>query len=373
MILLRVCAKTSSAAIAVLVLLSTMGAARCFAVAPQPAQAAAQGRAANASFDGYRKHLEALISLTQKCAKGRNVESCDAQSIEQDEHVRLGSEQRAISYEWLRVLFAHAQEPDKAQQAAGVMGNAQLQNDSSLPKPKTTSQLLEAAQTRLADDLRQAGGQVATVTGHPAEADAMQKVLSEREFRRLKGQSSTDSILEKVNDWINSIFGGISRLTQGAKWLGRALVWGFVLAVGIGLAWALLQLERRWRIRLVPETEAPAPGAASARDWQLWLADAHKAAAAGLWREAIHFLYWAAISRLESKRLWPADRARTPREYLALVAPEDPRKAGLTALTGSFERTWYGGRAAAETDYRQADELTAALIGAGAADGGRAR
>ena len=72
----------------------------------------------------------------------------------------------------------------------------------------------------------------------------------------------------------------------------------------------------------------------------------------------------------------PADRARTPREYLALVAPEDPRKAGLAALTGSFERTWYGGRAAAETDYRNAEQLAAALIsgsGCSVARGGAAQ
>ncbi len=102
----------------------------------------------------------------------------------------------------------------------------------------------------------------------------------------------------------------------------------------MGLAWGLMQNERRWRIRLLPENNGPAPDAASARDWQLWMADAREAAAHGLWREAIHFLYWAVISRLESKRLWPADRARTPREYLALVAPDDPRKPGLASLTG---------------------------------------
>jgi hypothetical protein len=335
----------------------------------------------NASFDNYRQHLAALIVLTQKCAKARSETRCDPQSIGPDDHVQLapGSNplsnpaQRVIRYEWLRVLFAHAQEPDKAPQAAGVMGNAQLQNDATLPRPKTTTQLLEVAQMRLADDLQQANGQLKALPAHPAESNVMQKVLSEREFRKLKGQNPTDTILEKVSNWLSQLFNGISKLTTGAKWLGRALVWGFILAVGIGLAWALLQLERRWRIRLVPESEAPAPGAASARDWQLWLADAHKAAAAGLWREAIHFLYWAAISRLESKRLWPADRARTPREYLALVASEDPRKAGLAALTGSFERTWYGGRPAAEADYKQATELTSALIGAGAAEGGRTR
>jgi hypothetical protein len=359
--------------------LAVIGVARCAAIAPQQAQVAVPSAAANASFDDYRKHLEAMILLTQKCAKGRNVESCDPQGIWADEHVPLGQgSQRVISYEWLRVLITRAQEPDKAQQAAGTMGNAQLQNDSSLPKPRTTTQLLDAALVRLADDLRQAGGQIQGVPGHAAESDAMRKVLAEREFRRLKAQSPGDSILERLNDWVSRLFSGISGLTKGARWLGRVLVWGFVLAVGIGLAWALLQLERRWRVRLVPEMEAPSAGAASARDWQLWLEDARKAAAAGLWREAIHFLYWAAISRLESKRMWPADRARTPREYLALVAVDDPRKAGLAALTGSFERTWYGGRPAAEADYRQADELAAALIGTGstgvgAVEGGRAR
>jgi hypothetical protein len=122
----------------------------------------------------------------------------------------------------------------------------------------------------------------------------------------------------------------------------------------------------------VPESDGPGAGAASARDWQLWLEDARKAAAAKHWREAIHFVYWAAISRLESKRLWPADRARTPREYLALVAAEDPRRPGLATLTGSFERIWYGGRAAGEGDYRKAEALAEGLISGSAASSGGA-
>jgi hypothetical protein len=144
--------------------------------------------------------------------------------------------------------------------------------------------------------------------------------------------------------------------------VGRVIVWGFILAVCLGLVWGLVQLERRWRMRPAPERDSFSTGAVSAREWQLWVQDARKAAAAGQWREAIHFLYWAAIARLESRRLWPADRARTPREYLALVAPEDPRRAGLATLTGSFERTWYGGRTAEERDYRSAEELATALI-----------
>jgi hypothetical protein len=84
-------------------------------------------------------------------------------------------------------------------------------------------------------------------------------------------------------------------------------------------------------------------------------------AAKRLWREAIHFLYWASIARLESMRLWPADRARTPREYLALMANADPRKTSLTELTRRFERTWYGGRSAADSEFDAALELARAL------------
>jgi hypothetical protein len=204
----------------------------------------------------------------------------------------------------------------------------------------------------------------------------MKQVLAGRDFRNLEEPTARDSALEKLSFWLNWLFDSAAKLRARSAWVGRAIVWGFILAVCVGLAWGLMQLERRWRIRLIPQNDGPVAGAASARDWQLWLADAHCAAAAGQWREAIHFVYWAAISRLESRRLWPADRTRTPREYLAAVAPEDPRRAGLASLTGSFEQTWYGGRAAGESDYLKAEALAEELIsgnsaaGAGASKGG---
>jgi hypothetical protein len=190
----------------------------------------------------------------------------------------------------------------------------------------------------------------------------MEQVLAGKDFASLKQPSVQDSIMEKFNNWLNRLFESAAKFRARSAWVGRLLVWGFILAVCVALVWALLQLEQKWRVRLVPDDARPAAGAASARDWQLWLEDARRAAASGLWREAIHFVYWASISRLESRRLWPADRARTPREYLALVGAEDPRKACLAQLTGSFELTWYGGRQAGENDYRQAEELAKGLI-----------
>lgn len=321
----------------------------------------------NVSLDDYRKHLESLSALVQQCAKGRNKISCDLVRVGTDDRVQHGATQRIIRYGWLRELLLRAQEPDSAKQAQKTIAPPMQSRDNTLPTPETTSQLLVDAQQRLAYDLAQAGAPSVASPAYPAASKIMQQVLAEREFHKLRSPSLLDRAREKLLEWINDIFAGVSRLTAGASWLGRALVWGFLLAVAIGIAWFLLRMERRWRVRLVPDMDGPAPGAASARDWKLWLEDARKAAEQGQWREATHFLYWASISRLESKRLWPADRARTPREYLSLVAPNDPRKSNLTTLTGSFERIWYGGRPASESDYRHADELAHALIESGTA------
>ncbi len=210
--------------------------------------------------------------------------------------------------------------------------------------------MLQDAEKRLAGDLARSDAGPAALPSHTDVRSTMEQVLAGRDFQNLKQATLEDSLMEKVGNWLNRLFESAARFRTQSAWVGRALVWGFILAVCVGLVWALLQLERKWRVRLVPDDSGPGSGAVSARDWQLWLEDARRAAAAGLWREAIHFVYWASISRLESRRLWPADRARTPREYLALMAPDDPRKAGLAQLTGRFELTWYGGRTAGERD-----------------------
>jgi len=333
------------------------------ALAAAPPAPTTTGRWQDASVDDYRKHLMTLAGLTQACAGARDVKACDPLLVGLDDRVPLGAhgEKRLVRYGWLRVLFSHAEESDDAQNAPRTSKPVETNDENVRPKPRTTSQLLQDAVQRLQADLVQAGNP-ATQPDHAKVRATMQDVLAGREFRGLKQPDAGDSFLERVNRWLNRLFEGVDKLKSHSAWIGRALIWGFLLVVGVGIAWSLLQMERRWRIRLLPENDGPAPDAASARDWQLWMADARDAAAQGLWREGIHFLYWAVISRLESKRLWPADRARTPREYLALVAADDGRKPSLTSLTSSLERVWYGGREANETDYRDAEELAGNLI-----------
>lgn len=356
--------------------------ARADVPAPVPA-AQPTGHWREASLEEYRKHLLDLSAIVDACAKARDMKTCDPALVGQDDRVPLNgapnAERRLVRYGWLRVLLSKAQDADETEDGPHGKPASTPRKPSPeaavRPPLPTTSQLLAAAGARLTQDLAQADGasiaRPEAAAGYTEERDAMNQVLAGRDFRNLHRTSVRDSILERLGNWLNRLAEGAQKLQTRSVWLGRAIVGGFILTVCVGLVWALLQLERRWRIRLVPESDAPAGDAASARDWQLWLKDARRAAAAAEWRQAIHFAYWAAISRLESKRLWPADRARTPREYLALVSREDLRRPGLAALTANFERTWYGGRMAGESDYKTAEVLAAELISGSAADAER--
>ena len=395
-------------------LAALLAAARSRADAPSAATPAppAASQQRDVSLDEYRGHLQALAAVVEACAKARDAATCDPALVGTDDRLPAaapapagasadGSGRRLVRYGWLRALLTQVRDADKAaaeraaKEAAKPAATATAKPDA---KPVTgtkgapaeelartqvraTAQLLKDARTRLDRDLAQIDAAPAAPPVHAQERETMTQVLADPSFRNLEDPATQDSVLDKIGRWlrhwigraIDRIVASISKVVSRSVWLGRLLLWGLILGVCVGLVWGLLQLERGWRTRLVPEGAFPGAGAASARDWQLWLEDARQAAAAGQWREAIHFLYWASISRLESRRLWPADRARTPREYLALVAPEDPRKAGLATLTGSFERIWYGGRAAGESDYRNAEQQAAALISASGSTGGAAR
>jgi hypothetical protein len=359
------CAKTQARIWIFLLLALTSFRTGAQRTAPLP-PTQADGQWHDVSIDEYRQHLVALSALIDTCAKARNVKSCDPVLIGDDDRVPITvasqTERRLVRYGWLRMLFAKSEEPDeKAAPAIKPSAGPAKSNQ----EQRTISEFLADAKVRLENDLAQSHAAEPPLPDHAAERASMEEVLAGPDFRNLKRQSVTDSVWEKFANWLNRLLASAGNFGVRSAWVGRALVWGFIIAVCIVLVYSLVRLERRWRVKLTPDFDLPAPGAASARDWQSWLEDARSAAAEGMWREAIHFIYWAAISRLESRRLWPADRARTPREYLALVDPQDPRRSGLSQLTGVFERFWYGGRHAGESDYKHAENLASKLIAGG--------
>jgi hypothetical protein len=328
--------------------------------------------------------------------------NCHSDEVGPDLQVALPAGARQVRFNWLREVLQQAAKSEAAKSAASnakptkaepsrtkspQVGNTEKNTDSAdddgttEPPTKsgeiarvaeefpstTTEERLTYARTRLAaDDQIAAKWAEDSVTKPTApntqQRAALTRILSAKEYRTtVVGPSLMDRFKEKLALWINRVLGKLANTGAKSKWFGTAAEIGFGIVLCVALVWFLIRLEKQGRFGsgLIPP--GPGSGAASARDWQLWLQDAHTAAAQGAWRDAIHLLYWASISRLESSGLWPADRARTPREYLALLSQESQHRPDLSALTRSFESTWYAGRSAAEDDFRKAEQLAGRL------------
>jgi hypothetical protein len=261
---------------------------------------------------------------------------------------------REVRYNWLRDLL------DRAGQKEDAAPANSLPLQVTKEKPASIDELLTQAQQRLSEDWKRADDVIETSPGYTQERNSLHAILARKEYRGVSQTSAKDRFVEWLENQLADLLAMLERFGSHSPWIAFALRVLVPVTLCVGLVWALVRIERRSRIRLVPEPMLVS-GAPSARKWQLWLADAHSMASQNLWREAIHFLYWAAISRLESRHLWPADRARTPREYLELLPTTDPRRLNLATLTRSFERTWYGGRDAGASDFRAALKLASEL------------
>lgn len=315
----------------------------------------------------YQQHLADLDSIIAACQQQHShaadaqssFPACDSAQIGPDDRVQMSSgantQSREVRYDWLRSVLAQAEKKDDAKKKTILDAIS-----TSKEKPASVNDLLAAAHQRLQDDLKQAQRQTEASPDYATERKSLNTILSQRAYQGVTQQSATGRFREWLGNVLDEFFSGLVRFGSRAPWIVGLLRILLLVGIGTALVWFFLRIEHRSSVRLIPDVE-PAPGAPSAREWQLWLRDAQAMAAKGQWREAIHFVYWASISRLESKRLWPADRARTPREYLALLAGTDPRKSNLATLTRSFERTWYGGRAAQASDFNAALEQAAAL------------
>jgi hypothetical protein len=390
---------TGLALILQLGLLSHSLAAVPFVETPPSASVVAAPPAASSaiSLAGYRARLQSLDQLVAACQRETTPANCRSDQVGPDIQVALSAGTRSIRFGWLRALLDQAaqKQNEKAQaekEKADKKQSATITAESpEFPVP-TLTQRLENARKRIADDAQLTGQLIAQqasqstnpaappVAKRPAKASAnisaqrraLTAILAAKEYNAaVVGRSLKDRLLEKVANWINKALDNLAKAGAKSKWIGLTAEIGFGLLLCLALAWFLIRLERQGRLARFNPAMVPNGGsAASARDWQLWLQDAHQAAARSAWRDAIHLLYWASISRMESSGLWPADRARTPREYLALLSAESDQRSNLIALTRSFENTWYAGRSAAEADFLQAEQLAASLGAGGSAKSG---
>ncbi len=287
----------------------------------------------------YRQHLQDLDELVAACQSQRakkdgtqssgaaqpNFDACDPARVGPNDRVQLPAgartQPREVRYDWLRSVLGRAGNKESASHQNTIY----LIPGGNKPLPPVDDQLTEARQ-RLQDDARQAANPSETSTDYDAERKTLNAILAQKQYEGVTEVSPRERFQEWFFNGLDKLLESLVRFGSRSPWIAWTLRILLLLAICTALIWFLVRIEQRSRVRLIPDAE-PAPGAPSAREWQSWLRDAQAMAAQGLFREAIHFLYWASIARLESRRLWPADRARTPREYLALLAGTDPRKA----------------------------------------------
>lgn len=215
--------------------------------------------------------------------------------------------------------------------------------------PKTADSLLFdikfrlAAMRKAALELEKPGAEVSETT---ARAD-LNEILERHEFAGATGPTALQRLEERVTRWL---FGWVDRLLRrlhiSAK-MGNRLAWTFIAIVFLLIVyWVFRALSTRTQ-----RIEMPSAEPSEIHDSRAWASDALAAAERGEYREAIRCAYWAAIVRLEDRKLLSRDRSRTPRESLRLLQAHAQEQGLLRDLTTRFELVWYGCRTVSAADW----------------------
>jgi hypothetical protein len=307
---------------------ATPGSAHAVSTTPQPRSQAE-----------YRDHLSSLATLIEQCRQHIDASHCSADAVGPDDIVTATEQAgpRRMSYEWLRVPLELA-------------GSRKI-------SPEDAAPLLQAAAQRIQLEQSDAPGSSAksTAANRSAERTALTAILDRAEFRHAD-PTLTQRVLEAVAIWINRRLAGLAEYSSHRRWLGLLLEWGLAALACLALAYWFLRQARRAR-GLQVESASRAENTSAMRNWERLRQEAEQAAQQQRWRDAVRGYYWATIARFESRGQWPADQARTPREYLRLILSGHPKHDDLRLLTRRFESCWYGSDTATRLDCDTARQL----------------
>ena len=303
----------------------------------------------NVSAQQFQQTTQRLEQLVQACAA--NAKACNPDAVGPDQKVAAegATPGFTIRWDWLRDALHQAQNPARTREGDRTYDPAVAMRD---------------ALAHLQELAAQAGGAPVANPDAAKAAAIARDVLSRPEFALAPPPTWLERHWNRLLQWIGSLFDGVGALGQAWPWLGTTLEWLLFIGAAVGL----LLFARRAFLR---QRLAVAMGAGAGRleawdrDATDWAALAEACATGQQWREAVHCLYWAAIVRLESRRAWRHNPARTPREYVRLLKPGSDQQGALRSLTQIFERVWYGLRDATADDYQRARSLFEGLSQAG--------
>ncbi len=138
--------------------------------------------------------------------------------------------------------------------------------------------LLAEARQRLQEDAKQAESTAEASPSYAGERKSLNAILAQKAYQGVTEVSVTDRFREWFYNLLDKFLSGLYRFGSRSPWIAFTLRALLLVAICTALIWFLVRIERRSRVRLIPD-DAPAPGAPSAREWQLWLQDAHAMAA----------------------------------------------------------------------------------------------
>lgn len=283
--------------------------------------------------------LSHLESVVHACSVARSKTACNPALVGDDLQVMLPSGSRLVEFDWLRSALSDAPAGSHAQQE------------------------LAAAGQRLARDLAKLSSAAPEAPGNLGHDRAvLRTILASPDFPQPQPPSLWRRLRDQFFAWLSNRLDRLGTGASSTRWISQLLLIVVLIASCGGLLLWFSRATRRQRLAIARNRDGANNAAGSIDDWQLWLTEARFLATRKQWRDAIHRLYWAAIAAMEARGAWRPDRARTPREYLALVDPASSSKNDLLQLTRSLERFWYGGEAAGEIDYDQAYALAGRLV-----------
>jgi hypothetical protein len=188
--------------------------------------------------------------------------------------------------------------------------------------------------------------------GRDAARELARRELQKPIYQRDK-PSFLDRILNKINDWLNSLFGHTPGEHAGGGWGWTALVVLVVLLILVAAAvwWRLGNVRRSAaeRTSLLDDAHTTAEDHRTA---------AERHAAAGEWPEAIRERLRAIARDLEERVIVEPRPGRTADELAAEAGAALPDHAEeLAAGVRIFDDVWYGGREGDAEAYGRLTEL----------------
>lgn len=283
--------------------------------------------------------LHSLESLVSACAAAPGKAACDPAGVGDDLQVALPSGSRTVEFDWLRAALSQA----------AVSGH--------------TQQNMAAARQRLAHDLSSLNSAPLQSPQELQHDRAMlRQILASGAFPQPQPPSLWQRLRDQFLTWLAERLNRLGAGGSATRWISQLLLIAVILGSCGGLLLWFSRAARRQRLLIAQSGDRSETAAVLLRDWQLWLAEARDLAARKEWRQAIHHLYWAAIAAMERRGAWRPDRARTPREYLALLSSASGSRDDLLQLTRSLERFWYGADVPDESDYDAARTMAERLV-----------